>query len=395
MSFCEEKSCAPASGFQKREWQPVSRQRLKGLDVLRGIAIILVLLHHHSSFPPFLPGFGWIGVDLFFALSGFLVAGLLFSDFVGSGAINVRVFILRRGLKILPSFLFLILVTISVEGAKSFFTGTSWGISPQRVFSELFFLQSYCGGLFVHTWSLAVEVHFYVFLLLVVYMGLKWFPGQFIKYFPIGVAVIMLSCLLLRINVNVRHAFDFWSMVTPTHLRIDSLWLGSLIAYYYYFKRQVLICFVTRYKKIVVLIAAAAFAVFGMRHTDVFFTYTIGLTLLSIGFCSIVVLTLCGGNKPLAVKKTFLKSIAGFAGFIGVHSYSIYLWHMFIIKYWFGYAIHHHLMAGINAGTEFVLYFTLCIVVGVAVSLLVEMPVLAIRDRVLPRRPVMETVALS
>lgn len=297
-----------------------SSLRLQGLDFLRDMAIILVLLHHHPAFPPLLPGFGWIGVDLFFTLSGFLVAGLLFSDFANRGAIDVPFFVFRRALKILPSFLFLIFATIFIEAAKSWITQTPWGISPQRIGSELFFLQSYCGGLFVHTWSLAVEVHFYVLLLLVVYAGLRWFPKAFFAYYPACIAVIAASCLLLRVYTNARYTFDFWSMVTPTHLRIDGLWLGSLIAYYYYFHKKLFIRIVNKYAFLIAILTAIAFAIFIVHQTNTIFTHTFGLTLLSVGFCGIVVLTLCGESKGSAAKRGFVQGTTKSVRCIGVHS---------------------------------------------------------------------------
>ncbi len=85
--------------------------RNQSLDVLRGIAILLVLGRHFDYFP-LLRQAGWIGVDLFFVLSGFLISGLLFQEYKSTGKLNVRRFILRRGLKIWPSYYLLILATM-------------------------------------------------------------------------------------------------------------------------------------------------------------------------------------------------------------------------------------------------------------------------------------------
>ena len=73
--------------------------RNQSLDVLRGIAILLVLGRHFNYFPLWRQA-GWIGVDLFFVLSGFLISGLLFQEYKNTGKLDVRRFILRRGLKI-------------------------------------------------------------------------------------------------------------------------------------------------------------------------------------------------------------------------------------------------------------------------------------------------------
>ncbi|MBX6315440.1 MAG: acyltransferase, partial [Isosphaeraceae bacterium] len=86
-----------------------------GLDILRAVAILLVLGHHAPFSPsdrPILlraPLFallygGWCGVDLFFVLSGFLVSGLLFTEFKAHGRISPGRFLIRRGFKIYPQF---------------------------------------------------------------------------------------------------------------------------------------------------------------------------------------------------------------------------------------------------------------------------------------------------
>ncbi|MGV3632340.1 MAG: acyltransferase family protein [Bacteroidota bacterium] len=77
--------------------------RNPGLDVLRAIAVILVLARH-SNLNFWLTKFGWLGVDLFFVLSGFLVAGLLFAEYKKHGAIDLKRFLVKRAFKILPPF---------------------------------------------------------------------------------------------------------------------------------------------------------------------------------------------------------------------------------------------------------------------------------------------------
>src|SRR5438045_3895822 len=81
--------------------------RNQSLDVLRGIAVLLVIVSHYSGTlprPSALLETGWVGVDLFFVLSGFLISGLLFSEFEKTGSINLKRFWIRRGFKIYPPF---------------------------------------------------------------------------------------------------------------------------------------------------------------------------------------------------------------------------------------------------------------------------------------------------
>src|SRR6185503_20062984 len=95
--------------------------RLRELDFLRGVAILLVLLRH-VDLSSFTTNAGWIGVDLFFVLSGFLVSGLLFKEYIKFGNIRVGLFLIRRGFKIYPiyyifylPYLYLILKTSQLD----------------------------------------------------------------------------------------------------------------------------------------------------------------------------------------------------------------------------------------------------------------------------------------
>jgi len=129
-----------------------AKGRLKGLDFLRGLAILLVLLRHQYVSEYFFR-IGWTGVDLFFVLSGFLVSGLIFKEYLSSGIFNPVRFLIRRGFKIYPLY-YIFIVVYNI---------------PKIVFgefkiigflSEIFFVQNYVWGYgysFPATWSIAVE----------------------------------------------------------------------------------------------------------------------------------------------------------------------------------------------------------------------------------------------
>ena len=121
--------------------------RLSQIDFLRGIAVILVLFRHFKIVPV-LYSIGWIGVDLFFVLSGYLVSGLLFKEYQKFGSIKPGLFLIRRGFKIYPLFYLAIGMTVVIN---YFLKGT---INWSQVIPELIFVQNYFKGLWNHTWSL-------------------------------------------------------------------------------------------------------------------------------------------------------------------------------------------------------------------------------------------------
>ncbi len=85
--------------------------RNQTLDVLRAVAVLLVF-SRHSTGALLVSHLGWVGVDLFFVLSGFLVSGLLFREYQQDGQLLPGRFLIRRGFKIYPQFYLLVVVTI-------------------------------------------------------------------------------------------------------------------------------------------------------------------------------------------------------------------------------------------------------------------------------------------
>jgi peptidoglycan/LPS O-acetylase OafA/YrhL len=154
------------------------KERMPDLDGLRAVAISLVLLKHFATIcvPAHLARnlvqFGWVGVDLFFVISGFLIGGILLDHRAATN--YYRVFYLRRFFRIVPLYALLLLpiVGVLVLGLQSRFTGhgleaVSWG----TVLLFFCFQQNLGNGLFFTTpgymapaWSLAIEEQFYLLL---------------------------------------------------------------------------------------------------------------------------------------------------------------------------------------------------------------------------------------
>lgn len=140
--------------------------RLAELDGLRGIAVGFVVLFHFGLFPP-----GWIGVQLFFVLSGFLITDILLAEREKPLSLYLTRFYWRRSLRIFPLYFFY-LIAIS-----AFFAATN---EPKYLETDWPFLLTYTtnfgrlrasdiGSTFTHLWSLAVEEQFYLLWPAVVY----------------------------------------------------------------------------------------------------------------------------------------------------------------------------------------------------------------------------------
>src|SRR6185503_12438978 len=178
---------------------------------------------------------GWVGVDLFFVLSGFLVSGLLFSEYNLRNRLSIGRFFMRRGWKIYPPFLTLIAATvigILIAGGP-----VKW----QSLVSELMFLQGYVPGLWDHTWSLAVEEHFYLLLPVVLILTLKFNRGSPKPLKPVlalAGCVAVLSLVLRLLTWQYRPTYDHITHLFPSHLRFDSLFFGVAISYAYHFHKS-------------------------------------------------------------------------------------------------------------------------------------------------------------
>ncbi len=144
-------------------------RRVPGIDGLRGLAVLAVVIYHF--FGDVLPG-GYLGVDVFFVLSGFLITSLLVREYGANGRIDLKDFWVRRARRILPAALFVLVIGTAIAGIVG--GDAAVGLGAQFL-GTLFFVnnwtqiagsQSYFADsgvqLFAHFWSLAVEEQFYV-----------------------------------------------------------------------------------------------------------------------------------------------------------------------------------------------------------------------------------------
>jgi peptidoglycan/LPS O-acetylase OafA/YrhL len=346
--------------------------RLKRLDVLRAIAVFIVLGRHVYVTKLWMRA-GWMGVDLFFVLSGFLVTGLLLNEQRNDGRMRAARFWLRRGFKIYPSFYALLLLAV-VTGFHQ----------EGHFLPEALFYQNYVHGWWHHTWSLAVEEHFY-FLLPVVLVILertargRTDPFHRLPWVVFGVAV---TSLVLRI-LTARYAapttgseFNF-RHVTPTHLRLDSLAFGALLSYLHH-------CRGLRFTRpqMIGLLVVSTLLIAPCTMVDVNDSVALatwGLTAVYLGFGGL--LMVCLQWPKLALPRAVTLLVDALA-WVGRYSYSIYLWHMPIKleteALFARYAPHT------RDQIVFVVFAAISIAVGVTFSKIIEVPALKLRDRLLP-----------
>lgn len=367
----------------------VNNFRLRELDFLRGLAIILVLFRHQRLFD-FTSTMGWIGVDLFFVLSGFLVSGLLFREYLKFGNIKPGLFLIRRGFKIYPIYYLFYIFHLSQKIIKRQF-------ELKGFLSDMFFVQNYTwnwGYAFAPSWSLAIEEHFYIVFSMLLFFGLSydWIKLHNKASWP---AISRLECFLiagmvgataLRVQANIEFPNRLACNTSMTHLRIDSLLAGVMVGYWYYFRKEWFVRFFSTYKKPLLLLAFAllSFTPFVERDTS-FFVKTYGYVLLYVAFAIILSWFLVEKQIDSLLDRYLSKPIVDGISKIGLASYSIYYIHAFVNNTY-------------NMVEVFVLHYSfpqlftfvvtnvMSIFIGIWMTQHVEKYFLAIRDRRYPSR---------
>lgn len=344
------------------------------LDFIRGVAILAVLDYHFAAvsllWKPFarfgIHHFGWIGVDLFFVLSGFLVGGLLMKEWKTRGRIEGGRFLKRRAFKIWPSYYFflLVVVVLRVHPLKTFLVG------------NLLNIQNYTGTSLPHTWSLAVEEHFYLLLTAL----LVWWASS--KRTPRALFFTLLWISLA--DVVLRYVLAFFHLPTewPTHSRLDALLWGVMLALLYHFYPHRFVALQQRVWPLL-LITAASFVGLCFFPDPWFAT---GVTIANVGCVALFLLL----YRRRDSHSWLYRAVA----WIGVYSYGIYLWHLSVRAPLA--RLEAHAPAALLPLLVHLAPYVCAIVIGVLMTKLVEFPMLRLRERVVPpTTPQLENPTLS
>lgn len=298
------------------------------LEGLRGVAIILVLLYHNFRFISYF-NYGWLGVDLFFVLSGFLITGILLRTVDRKS--YFKNFYARRTLRIFPLYyLTLILFILVFPNIKNFPLDLRYYVDHQWWFWT--YLQNWCLILYynsfsnalTHFWSLAVEEQYYLLWPLVV-------------FFVRSPRKLLVICLCLLVSIIAARIW-IWehkdTLFTHSWLflftRIDGIVIGSMLVLVLKLKPD----FLPRYFTFLVLLLAVLNFVFYYLNRAYQLNYPpwdiVGYTTFS-GMFALCVYEIVKNHNGITFKLLSLWPLR----FLGKYSYGLYVFHwpVYILAY--------------------------------------------------------------
>ena len=362
-----------------------SDSRLRGLDTLRAVAITAVIPYHIQPYMPDVlqpaAHFGWMGVDLFFVLSGYLIASQLFRPYLRGELPRLRTFYVRRAFRILPAFAVVLLLYLFVPIWRE-----APGLSPWWefvTFTENLFVDYRVNQAFSHVWSLCVEEHFYLFLPLLTILLMRR-PAAW-KVYTLITGLVMAGMVLrgyilihqLRPLGDNFGALYIEKIYYPTYTRLDGLLAGVSLALIRAFRPRWWSALERRGHSLTIaglLIGCLAGWILSFRFAS---TYGMGeagtifgLPLLSLGLALIVASALSSNGLLGRVAVPGAKTLA-------LLSFSLYLSHKGVVHLVTLYAP----SLAERPWLAQPIYMAACLAMAAALYAGVERPFLALRDR--------------
>lgn len=312
---------------------------LPSIDSLRAIAVIAVIIYHIDA--NYLPG-GFLGVDLFFVLSGYLISSLIIKEYKSTGTVNLYNFYVRRARRLLPAVYFMITVVLIIitlfNGVllkKSYLDalfGYIYSSNWWYIFHKLDYFDSFGSqSPFKHLWSLAIEEQFYMFFPLIFLLFNRKSKSNnsnsklnknFI-YVVLSLILVSLIAHILLFDINNINRIYF-----GTDTRAFSLLVGVVGAILYPMdrlserttKKDNMIYSIVSLVSILVLIGI-------MINTSEYNTWLYRGGFLLVAIIGLIIIISSGRQY------TFMSKLLSFKPFvfIGKISYSLYLWHFPIL----------------------------------------------------------------
>lgn len=365
-----------------------STNRIYGLDTLRSVAIILVFMSHYTlltglSTFGILGNGGGVGVDLFFALSGYLIGHQIFSALATHEPFSLKIFYCRRFLRTFPNYFFVLALYFLIPGFREkplttplwkFITFTqNFGFSPSA---------------FSHAWSLCIEEQFYFILpliaLLIAYKGS-------IKTAWILIITILVAETIIRgsiWHIYLQHAgLDIGRIYTakiyyPTYSRLDGLVIGVSVAMLKSFHKNLWNKLTSHGNLLLICgLAGYCFIFYIFQHGTRFFPTTFGYSILAISSSTLTLGALSPGSILHRFKIPGAKTLA-------LWSYAIYLTHKQFIHLT-QIAISHWTIGKYNF-ISLAIMILVSLIGGWLLYTLVETPFLKLRDRIGKINPILE-----
>lgn len=363
--------------------------KLAGLDHLRALAIITVLFYHYRMFkhPQWLDqimGFGWTGVDLFFVLSGYLIAFPLFVNIAAGKQISLPEFFIKRFFRIIPAFLVVLAIYFLFPAFHE-----KEALPPLwkfLTFTQNFDFDIKNFGTFSHVWSLCVEEHFYLLFPLVL-VTLLYFKAEkrgglvLLAVLIFGFIARLYSWFVLIAPEAGSAGFGItWYkyMYYPTYNRLDGLLAGVSIAALFAFRPSVKER-ITRHGNLVLVLGIIVLtgAYFLCDDQKSFHASISGYPLVSAGYGLLVIAAV----SPSCFLYQYNSRITSF---IAKLSFALYLSHKGVIH------LVQPLLIETGIAPKGTLMFVLCLIAGMLgaflLNIAVEAPFLRLRQRILERR---------